>query len=709
MSNLSANLQKEKEIQFEIHNCLDNYQSFIFNAGAGAGKTYSLIESIKHLLQTKSKLLRIRGQKVCCITYTNIAANEIKNRLGNSQLVEVSTIHEMLWSQIKGYKSLQLIDIHKDNLQGKLEEFLIKKEEFRDKPKLLACFEGSNNFELLLTNEARKKYYEIISQYPSASDFTREYLKEFEKEHPYLRSVLDRGFGNFKDFITNCFNIKRYQSALDRIDDSNERKKIKVEYDATTNQDRLTSMRFSHDTLIEYSKTLFEGYPLLQQIVIDKYPYLFVDEYQDTNPLVIEIIDLLYSQVHNQSEQKEIQWLVGYFGDHKQHIYGESGIGSKLLQREKIEPPLIIIDKSFNRRSHQQVIDIINNIRAESDFIQEPINPKNNKGTVKFFKLNEISKEEESEKYVSEIISKFREDFNLDESQPIDCLVALNKTIAELSGFDDILTEVSDLGFVYWDNINTQFLSHDTSKLHPVISSLYHVIQFYCLIDSDDKSGTYADLFGSLKNQDITVEAAEKFYQHLKTDSNIESLNGFINHISKKVQSSNNEFLVKLIIQKHFPALKGFKQGSISFYDQYYNLLLELSEKDEIDFSSLLNISITSWINFIKYIDKANNDVTYHTFHGTKGAEYENVIILMGNDFGARQGKNKFKNYFIQLNNSATQDEEFINTQNLLYVAFSRAIKNLWVIYIDPIDSEDIQKGIDSIFSLNKDNSTQTP
>lgn len=64
MSNLSNNSEKEKEIQNEIFTCIDNFKSFIFNAGAGAGKTYSLIESIKHLLKNRSHLLKVRGQKL---------------------------------------------------------------------------------------------------------------------------------------------------------------------------------------------------------------------------------------------------------------------------------------------------------------------------------------------------------------------------------------------------------------------------------------------------------------------------------------------------------------------------------------------------------------------------------------------------------------------------------------------------------------------
>ncbi len=62
--------------------------------------------------------------------------------------------------------------------------------------------------------------------------------------------------------------------------ESKERGYRKVEYNARYNQDRLYRMRISHDTLLEYSKKMVVQYPGLQQIIIDKYPYIFIDEYQ---------------------------------------------------------------------------------------------------------------------------------------------------------------------------------------------------------------------------------------------------------------------------------------------------------------------------------------------------------------------------------------------------------------------------------------------
>lgn len=88
----------------QIYQCIDNKESFILDAGAGSGKTTSLIESLKYVLHKQSDVLIRNNQKIVCITYTNIARNVIVERLEHNELVMVSTIHDFLWSCISQFK-----------------------------------------------------------------------------------------------------------------------------------------------------------------------------------------------------------------------------------------------------------------------------------------------------------------------------------------------------------------------------------------------------------------------------------------------------------------------------------------------------------------------------------------------------------------------------------------------------------------------------
>lgn len=94
----------DDHVDDEINACLslDKPTSFFLFAGAGSGKTQSLVDALKYLRKEYAKRLRLHGQRVGVITYTNAACDEIKRRLDFDPLIEVSTIHSFVWSLIGG-------------------------------------------------------------------------------------------------------------------------------------------------------------------------------------------------------------------------------------------------------------------------------------------------------------------------------------------------------------------------------------------------------------------------------------------------------------------------------------------------------------------------------------------------------------------------------------------------------------------------------
>ena len=84
---------------------LEKPRSFFLYAGAGSGKTRSLVEAIRIVCREQGRRLSLTGQKIGVITYTNAACDEIKQRLEFDPLVEVSTIHSFAWSLITGYNA----------------------------------------------------------------------------------------------------------------------------------------------------------------------------------------------------------------------------------------------------------------------------------------------------------------------------------------------------------------------------------------------------------------------------------------------------------------------------------------------------------------------------------------------------------------------------------------------------------------------------
>jgi DNA helicase-2/ATP-dependent DNA helicase PcrA len=103
---LSPAEQAAEEARKEIIECIDNRQSFLLEAGAGAGKTYSLIEALRHLIEKDGLQLLRRHQQVACITYTNVATDEIRSRTDGHRAILSSTIHAFCWSLIRDFQPL---------------------------------------------------------------------------------------------------------------------------------------------------------------------------------------------------------------------------------------------------------------------------------------------------------------------------------------------------------------------------------------------------------------------------------------------------------------------------------------------------------------------------------------------------------------------------------------------------------------------------
>jgi DNA helicase-2/ATP-dependent DNA helicase PcrA len=95
----------DREVDGGIRDCLSigSGKSFITFAGAGSGKTYSLEEALKFLKSKHSKDFSRQGKQIAVVTFTNNAADEIKDRIEQNPIFAVSTIHSFCWSGVSGF------------------------------------------------------------------------------------------------------------------------------------------------------------------------------------------------------------------------------------------------------------------------------------------------------------------------------------------------------------------------------------------------------------------------------------------------------------------------------------------------------------------------------------------------------------------------------------------------------------------------------
>ncbi len=96
----------DDHVDTEIQGCFskDNPKCFFVFAGAGSGKTRSLINTLTFLNQKYGEELLMMGKQIAVITYTNAACDEISRRLQYKPVFSVSTIHSFLWELIKNYQ-----------------------------------------------------------------------------------------------------------------------------------------------------------------------------------------------------------------------------------------------------------------------------------------------------------------------------------------------------------------------------------------------------------------------------------------------------------------------------------------------------------------------------------------------------------------------------------------------------------------------------
>ena len=104
MSTINPAEQASIEALEKLRSCIDKGLCFRLEAGAGAGKTYSLIESIRYLISNRADELLGNRQQIACITYTNVAKDEIKDRTDHHPVIFADTIHAFCWNVLQHYQ-----------------------------------------------------------------------------------------------------------------------------------------------------------------------------------------------------------------------------------------------------------------------------------------------------------------------------------------------------------------------------------------------------------------------------------------------------------------------------------------------------------------------------------------------------------------------------------------------------------------------------
>ena len=642
----SENKKLELDIQKEINECLDNFESFCFDAGAGAGKTYALQKSIEHILKSEGENLKLRNQKILCITYTNAAKDEILARLGKNSSVVISTIHEFLWGFISIQQEL-LTGEHEKKIKEELTgiEQSIKDNSLSKNVNLSEFQDKINNDEFL------KIFYKTPSS--PAKEFKEKiigYNKYFES---YLSSV--------SKFISLVKNVVKKHKLEETMKEIETKKSEKIIYNPVQNRDKLENYVISHDTLLLYCKNIITNQDILKRLFSDRYPYILIDEYQDTDKRVVDIINSVreYSNSRN-------NLVAGFFGDSLQSIYG-SGVG-ELPKKEEYKS----IEKVFNRRSSKQIVELIERIRNDN-FGQQSIYTDFDDGSYNF--------------YISD------DDFNIDTflqenhlTNNTACLLMKNDDISKARGFDEILSVLKKsprFSGANYDNITNEFLQKNLQHIGWFLREILTFIDFIQKVRDDNSTVREIIQFITPNKSKLTFAAMKQFIGNLR-EPNLStlSIDRCIDEIANIQEPISGNDILKKIFSLDDTAdniLLNIKNRAYDYF--YYSQDSEESEREMTFIDEFFNLDVSYFIKWYSYIfdDSKNTGVNYYTLHGSKGLEFDNVVVVLQDNFARKRDYCKY--FFENYNTLNDSEPQFKEVRNLLYVAFSRAKKNLHVIY----------------------------
>ena len=661
----SENIQVELDIQKMINDCLNNFESFCFDAGAGAGKTYALQKSIEHILRTEGENLKQNNQKILCITYTNAAKDEILERIGRNSSVIVSTIHEFLWGFIAIQQELLTIE-HKKKIIEELNEINQKvNSDSLSSSVILADF---------LVAISDEKFLEIFYNVPTspAKNFKEKIIAHNKYFNDYLSNV-----DKFCKFVKNCIKKIKLENTLNEIES---KKTNKIIYNPVQNRDKLEKYVISHDTLLLYSKNIITVQNILKRLFSDRYPYVLVDEYQDTDGKVIDIMDSI--REYSNTRKK---FIVGFFGDSLQSIY-DSGIGNLPNKHE-----YKIIEKKFNRRSSKQIVELIERIRNDN-FGQQSIYNDFDNGCYKFFVA--------------------RDDFNLDDflegndlNQNTACLLMKNNDISKARGFDEILSILKKFprfsGSNY-DKMSNEFLQKNLQHMGWFFREVLNFVDFIQKVSDGNSTVKEIVQFIESSKSSLTFAEMKHFIDSInKFDFSKMTLFGCIDEVSKINERISGEKILRKIFsiddisQNLLLSIQNRAYDYFYFSQQTEEETETAREMNSID--EFFRIQFSQFTEWYKYIfgDLKNEGINYYTLHGSKGLEFDNVVVVLQDNFAGV--KDYCKYFFKNYRNQTDDDTRYKAVRNLLYVACSRAKIKLFVVYISEIEEKYIEN-IESIF-----------
>lgn len=607
MSLQTHNNDIDKHVDSEIYDCLNlnNPKSFFLFAGAGSGKTRTLVNVLKEFKKNHGKEFRLNRKKIAIITYTNAASDEIKNRLEFDSIFSVSTIHSFAWELIQPFVK---------------------------------------DIKIWLSNQLSNEILKLEDEQTRSRD-------------PKNKTSIDRArkIESKSKRILNLDNI--------------------VKFIYNPNGDNTTKDSLNHSEVISLAAFFIHTKPLMQELLVCKFPIVLIDESQDTKK---ELIDAFFEL----QQKKKESFSLGLFGDTMQRIYFD---GKEKLD-EGLPSDWLKPVKKMNHRSNKRIITLINKISEDKNRQEQIPRTDKEEGFVRLFICSNRNNKSKTEESICNEMSFITNDSNWKNNEvekDVMTLILEHHMAARRMGFTDFFEPLYKE-----EKLKTGILDGTLSGANFFTKIILPLVE--AKIKKDDftianiikKESLFFNKEEILKNTDQTknIKDAKKALLNLFTlwENNKDPL---LIDILQNIYKSNLFPIPNSLI---VIASRTLSEQEIADDD-------ENNSEDEENADKIINawdLALSSPFSQIKkYNLYISEESKFGTHQGVKGLEFSRVMVILddeesrGNGFSydklfGTKGLTDADKKSIKENKETGIDK----TRRLFYVSCSRAKESLAVV-----------------------------
>ena len=599
-------LEKLNDKQREAASQIDG--SILILAGAGSGKTRTITYRIAHMIEN----VGISPYSILAVTFTNKAAKEMRERVEElvgdvAKACTISTFHSFgmrllrMYGKEVGYNSN--FTIYDTDDQKRIVKAILKGQNL--------SINGVKLTERDLVSMI-SKIKEQIKTLDEYSVMNKQIVEVYDK---YNRALLESNAMDFSDILLNTYKLLQKPEILEKVQ--------------------------------------------------NKYKYIMIDEYQDTNNLQYKIIDLIARKSSN----------LCVVGDENQSIYGFRGANIlNILNFENNYNNAKIIKLEENYRSTTTILDAANElIKNNKSSKDKKLWTQNGKGDLIKVLASDNARDE-----VSRIIEIIKE--NHQNGVPYRDMTILYRTNAQSRLFEE--------GFLRYNIPHKVFGGisfYSRAEIKDIIAYLSIIVNPQDELNLQRIINVPKRKVGEKGIEKIITYARENNLNLLEALSHIKEISGLtvvgkekilemydiIKELKDLSYTETASYIVQTLIDKikYIDYIKenySDAEARIENIDEFKNSILELENVvGELRLNEYLeNVSL---ISATDDLEEKSDYVKLMTIHNSKGLEFP-IVFLVG-----------FENEIFPGTRAMFEEKEMEEERRLCYVALTRAEKKLYL------------------------------